>query len=200
MSIPAVRPLSRTGRGEVPLRLRDGSCAMLRPLLPGEVEPLLAVFEGLSTQSRASRYLVGMPRLPAAMVTALAAVDGCDHVAWLASVAGAPVGIARYIRLSPEIAELAFEVVDQWQGHGLGTALLDTITTVAAARGVRRISATVHPANAPSLRLLARFGIRLAWDDGVLEGEGPLRLLDPAVVDRCAVVALGACAPADCAG
>ena len=169
-----------------------GGTALLRPLWPGETEPLLAVFEGLSPASRADRYLVGAPRLPSTMLKALAAVDGRDHVAWLASVDGAPAGIARYVRVGPETVEVAFEVADAHQGRGLGTVLLDTVTTVAVTHGVRRVQATVLPANAPSLALLARLGIPLTLRDGLLEGEGPLRLLDPARVDRHAVAALAA--------
>ena len=55
------------------------------------------------------------------------------------------------------------------------------------------------PDNAPSLRLLRRMGLSLVPVDGLLEGTGPLRLLDPARVDRAAVVslALRATEPAD---
>jgi RimJ/RimL family protein N-acetyltransferase len=181
---------TRSPRDHVEVRLSRGAAATLRPLGPGETKPLLAVFDRLSAASRFDRYLVGVPRLPSPMLKALAAVDGHDHVAWLASVAGQPAGIARYVRVAAEAAEVAFEVADAHQGRGLGTALLDTITTVAAAHGVRRVQATVLPTNAPSLRLLARLGIPLTLHDGLLEGEGPLRLLDPARVDRGAVVAL----------
>lgn len=172
---------------DVPLA---GGSATLRPLRHGETGPLLSVFEHLSPASRASRYLVGMTRLPSPVRDRLAAVDDCDHVAWLATVDGAPAGIARYVRVAPDTAEVAFEVVDAHHGRGLGTALLDVVTTVAQARGVRRVRATVLPSNAPSLRLLSKLGIALTASDGVLEGEAALRLLDPPRVDRRAVLAL----------
>lgn len=181
---------ARRRRDHVEVALARGRSAAMRPLSPGETEPLLAVFASLSPASRFDRYLVGTPRLPVAMLNALADVDGRDHVAWLATVDGQPAGIARYVRVGPETAEVAFEVADAHQGRGLGTALLDTVTTVAATHGVRRVQATVLPANAPSLRLLARLGIPLTLHDGLLEGEGELRLLDPARVDRRAVVEL----------
>lgn len=164
----------------------------LRPLRPGEVEALLAVFDGMSTASRASRYLVGMPRLPATMLASLVDVDGHEHVAWVAGVDRRPVGIARYVRVAPATVEVAFEVVDAWQGRGVGTMLLDAVTTVAAAHGVRRLRASVHPANAASLHLLARVGMRLTLNDGLLEGESVLRLLDRPRLDRRAVVDLAA--------
>jgi RimJ/RimL family protein N-acetyltransferase len=190
MTISWLPNRSRTAPDHVDVELSRGGTAQLRPLRAGETEPLLAVFERLSPASRTDRYLVGVPRLPSVMRNALVAVDGHDHVAWLATVAGEPTGIARYVRVAPDTVEVAFEVADAHQGRGLGTALLDTVTTVAAAHGVRRVQATVLPTNAPSLRLLARLGIPLTLRDGLLEGEGPLRLLDPARVDRHAVVGL----------
>lgn len=172
----------------VSARLRDGAAATLRPLGPGEIDPLQAVFDGLSTTSRTGRYLVGLPRLSSAMSEALTAVDGHRHVAWLACIEGRPSGIARSIVVAPRTVEVAFEVVDEHQGRGLGAALLDTVTTVASVSGVERIRASVLPTNRPSLRLLAQVGLRLRPSDGLLEGEAPLRLMHPPRVDRRAVV------------
>ena len=187
-----VLPLARRRPASVRVPLPDGGTARLRPLQDGESTPLLEVFAGLSAASRASRYLVAMPRLPGSFVRKLSATDGLVSVAWLASVDDRPVGIGRYVRMSedPCTADVAFEVVDEQQRRGLGTALLDTITTVAAANGVRRLRATALPQNTASLRLLTRFGIPMSYEGGVLEGSAPLRLLDPPRVDRRAVVEL----------
>lgn len=189
-----VLPLARRGPSTDPVHvcLVDGGAAELRPLADGETAPLLEVFAGLSTESRASRYLVAMPKLPGPIMRTLASVDGDVRVAWLASVAGRPAGIARYIRLArdPSTAEIALEVVDEHQGRGLGTVLLDTISTVAAVNGVCRVSATMLAENRLARRLVSHFGMRLQLEAGVLDGTAPLRLLDPPRVDRSAVVEL----------
>jgi RimJ/RimL family protein N-acetyltransferase len=176
----------------VPVRLRDGGTAYLRPLEPGETDAILAVFDQMSDNSRALRYLTGLARLPQQMLRMLADVDGHRHGAWIASVDGEPAGVARFVRLpgADGCAELAFEVVDRHHGRGLATALLDAITTVAAARGERSRSATQAPSNTPSRRLLARIGLETHLVDGLLEAQGPLRLLDTPVVDRAAIVRL----------
>lgn len=190
----AVRPLPHPGaahpRDHVIARTVTGDVVDLRPLHRGESAPLLEVFAGMSLASRADRYLVGIPRLPRSMLDGLTAVDGHDHAAWLASVQRQPAGIARYLRGEPGLAELAFEVADDYQGRGLGAVLLDVITTVACGQGVRRVRASVLASNSRSRRLLGRVGIRLSPGAGVLEGEGRLRLLDPPRVDRGAVLAL----------
>jgi GNAT superfamily N-acetyltransferase len=165
-----------------------GGTASLRPLRAGETAPLEAVFSGLSPASRLDRYLTGIARLTPTMVAALTALDGHNHAAWLASVDGAPAGIARFVRTAPDTAEVALEVVDRHQGRGLGGVLLDVVTTLAASSGVRRVEATVGPGNDASRRLVATIGVLLRPDGAALSGVGPLRLLDPPRVDRAAVL------------
>jgi RimJ/RimL family protein N-acetyltransferase len=172
--------------------LPDGGTAEIRPLRPGERAPLLEVFAGLSPESRASRYLVAMPRLGEPYLRSLTTTDGATSLAWLATVGDRAAGIGRYARMTedPCAVDVALEVVDEHQRRGLGGVLLDAVSTLAAANGVRRLHATVHPHNAASRRLLTQVGIPLAFEEGLLEGSAPVRLLDPPRVDRHAVVDL----------
>jgi GNAT superfamily N-acetyltransferase len=170
--------------------LADGGRALLQPLGRSAEAPVLAVFDGLSPRSRELRFLTGVPRLTKHMLAVLTEVDDCQHVAWVALVDGHPSGIARYVRVSDDTAELAFEVVDAQHRRGLGLLLLDTVATLAMANGVRRVTATVHPENHASVQLLRRYGLVLHLDHGLLEGEAALRLPDPPRVDRAAVVDL----------
>ena len=172
----------------VEVSLNKGGMVSLRPLRRHETAPVLAVFDAMSELSRARRYLTGMPHLPPRLLRYLADVGCRDHVAWLATIDGQPAGIARYVAVDSCLAEVAFEVADQYQDRGLGSALLDTITTVACANGFASVTASVHPANRASLRLLRKIGLRLQMSDGLLEGVGPLRLMDPPQVDRAAVL------------
>jgi L-amino acid N-acyltransferase YncA len=177
-----VRPAHRVD--QVPAAIK-GATAWLRPVEPGETESLQAVFDGMSAESRYARYLQGISTLSSGMMRALTAVDGVDHVAWLASVGDRSVGIARYITVAPGSAEVAFEVADEFHGLGLGTALLDVVTTVAAAAGIRRLQATVLSSNHRSRWLLSQVGLALASvGDGTLEGDGPFHLIERPRVDR----------------
>jgi RimJ/RimL family protein N-acetyltransferase len=155
------------------------------------VEPLQAVFDAMSLESRYARYLQGMSRLTPGMARALAAVDGTGHVAWLASVDDREAGIARYVTVAPGAAEVAFEVADEFHGLGLGAVLLDAVTTIAAASGIRRLQATVLASNRRSRGLLAKVGLVLAsQDDGTLEADGPFHLFERPRVDRAEVLRL----------
>lgn len=80
------------------------------------------VFAGMSERSRRARYLSGMPALTPGVLATLSDVDHDRHGSWLASVGSDPVGIGRYIRTvdDPAVAEIALEVVDRYQSHGLG--------------------------------------------------------------------------------
>jgi GNAT superfamily N-acetyltransferase len=69
-------------------------------------------------------------------------VDHHDHEAIIAldPLTGEGVGVARYVRAGadPEVAEVAVTVVDDWQGRGLGRALLERLAARARREGVRR--------------------------------------------------------------
>ena len=95
-------PLRREPHVTVPIR---GGQARLRPLLPGEVEVQRQVFDGLSATSRTNRFLTSVDWLTSSMWRALDAIDGHDHVAWLASVDERPAGIGRFVRVAPCTAE-----------------------------------------------------------------------------------------------
>jgi RimJ/RimL family protein N-acetyltransferase len=196
MSVLSVHQRRDPAPRSVTVRLPSGVVVTLRPGGYGERAPLLAVFDAMSANSRASRYLTGMARLPATFVERLTAVDGRRHVSWIASREGQPVGIARYVMDDQDVAEVAVEVADDHQGLGIGTALMDAVTTVASARGVRRVRASLTPGNEASRRLVTRIGVRLRYVDGLLDGEGELRLMDVPRVDRGAVLAVAGSAHA----
>ena len=73
------------------------------------------------------------------MVTYLTEIDHHDHEAIIAleEESGEGIGVARYVRnpTHPETAEVAVTVIDEWQGRGLGTLLLEVLGQRARAEG-----------------------------------------------------------------
>ena len=134
---------------------------VLRPLHRGERRPVLEVFAGLSERSRRLRFLGAKPRLLESEVSYLVDVGCCGREAVVAvdQETGRTVGLARFVRDAdaPE-AEIAFEVVDEWQGRGLGKRLVADLAELARGQGILRLRALVAHGNAPALRLVRSLG------------------------------------------
>lgn len=134
----------------------------LRELGPRDAHVLDAVFAGLSPTSRYLRFHGAVCRLTRPVRAQLAAVDGRRHVAVAAFADGAPVGIARLVAYRdgpPGRVELAVEVVDAWQGRGIGTLLVRAVVELGRAAGHREVVAEVLAENrAVQSVLSATFG------------------------------------------
>ena len=137
----------------------------LRPLRAGERSPVLEVFAGLSERSRRLRFLGAKPRLLESDLVQLVDVgrSGREAVAAVDQPPGLTVGIARYVRDAdaPE-AEIAFEVVDRWQGAGIGKRLVQELRELAREEGILRFRALVAHGNAHALALVRTLGEVLA--------------------------------------
>lgn len=144
---------------ESDVALRDGSTALIRPVQSGDREGLLALMGGLSPQSRYFRFFT-MPPGPDKEVARLLRADGVHTVAIVANADGRPVGVASYVR-SGESAEVSFAVADELQGHGIGTRLLDVLSTSARRNGIRRFEADVLCDNLRMLQVFSDFGFAL---------------------------------------
>jgi nucleotide-binding universal stress UspA family protein/GNAT superfamily N-acetyltransferase len=156
------------------ITLRDGARLTLRPIEPEDKPLLAASFERLSDESRYRRFFTAINRLSSAQLDYLVDVDHRDHEAIVAvePSSGDVLGVARYIRSTVDeaSAEVAVTVADDWQGRGLGRALLDRLTYRARQEGVRRFSASVQADNPASLGLLASTGeTHRRWETGVVE-------------------------------
>jgi RimJ/RimL family protein N-acetyltransferase len=126
----------------------------VRPLRNGETTVVQAVFDRLGPRSRLLRFGGAKNVLFPKELEEMARVDG-DHHVLVAYLDGKPVGIARLVR-DGDTAEVAFAVVDDLQGNGIGTVLVDRLGADARAAGIRRFHADVRPDNKPSLALAAR--------------------------------------------
>ena len=150
------------------VRLADGARLTIRPVQPGDKPLLAAAFDRLGDESRYRRFFTPLRELDADQLAYLTELDHHDHEALLALDApdGACVGVARFVRVAPEVAEPAVVVADQWQHRGLGSALLERLADQARAVGITRFSAIVLAQNRDAIRLLERLGDAACEDDG----------------------------------
>lgn len=145
-----------------PIALRDGSHVRIRQGRRSDRELLLRGFRRLSSESRYRRFLAPMPRLPEATVRHLTDIDHHDHEAMIAldEQGTEALGVARYVRdpERPDAAEVAVTVVDDRQGRGLGTLLLEVISARAREEGVRTFTAWMLARNQEMMDLFQRLG------------------------------------------
>jgi acetyltransferase len=140
--------------------LRDGRRIRLARITPADAPILEQGFARLSEESRRLRFLTAKPALTRAELEYLTHVDGHDHEA-LGAIdpdTGHGVGIGRWVRDrdNPTRAEVAVTVADDWQGHGLGTVLLEHLSERARQEGITTFTALVASDNISMQRLLKR--------------------------------------------
>ena len=160
----------------VPGVLADGTVVRYAPVTPAHREQLRRGFEETSPESRYRRFLSPLSRLTEEQLDYLTNVDFVDHVAWGAEIAETRrgIGIGRWIRLpdEPEAAEAAVAVVDDFQGRGVGRALLQLLADSALERGVTKFRAEVLADNDRMLSILEAVGAVTTGRSGsVLEIE-----------------------------
>jgi GNAT superfamily N-acetyltransferase len=163
-----VRPTLMAGTTRKDTEMRTFPLA-LRELGFEDGAVLDTVFAGLSTDSRFRRFHGAMPRMSAMVRDRLTAVDGRRHLAVAAFARHEPVGIARLITVGPGRAELAVEVVDAWQGLGVGSRLVRAVVERGRSVGIIEIVADVLGENTAMLQLLVSLFPDLDIDDGGAE-------------------------------
>ena len=142
--------------------LRDGRPVEIRALRPDDRAGLVAAVARSSSVSLYRRFFAVRRHFTEPEIEFFLNVDFVDHVALVAVVdeRGRPViaGGARYIVVEPGRAEVAFTVVDQYQGQGLGAALMHHLAAIAQAAGLKELIAEVLPDNVPMLKVFEKSG------------------------------------------
>ena len=167
VQIPEVMPrLLRTVRQRlaafitpIPIRVRDGTPLMLRPVLPGDNERTVHGHIQFSSETLYRRFMTA--RLPTpALMAYLSEVDYVDHFVWVVTDGSDPMADARFVRdeADPTIAEIAFTVADAYQGRGIGSFLIDALSIAARVDGVERFSARMLSENLPMRTIMDRYG------------------------------------------
>ena len=136
----------------------SASNVVIRELASFDRAAVAFTFDRLGDRSRYQRFLGPKRTLSERELDRFVTVDHWHHealIAWSA-LPRAPVGIARYVRLSDfDTAELAIEVVEDWQRHGIGRALVSALSERAVRAGIRRFTGTMLRDN-EGARSLAR--------------------------------------------
>jgi GNAT superfamily N-acetyltransferase len=164
--------------------LSDGQKVHLRLMQPSDKELLLGGFERLSADSRYARFMAPKARLTEQELRYLTEIDGVDHFAigavrrhLMSEDEG--VGSARFVRIAdePNTAEPAVTVIDDYQGKGLGSILLQRLIEAAWERDVRWFRSELLAENKASKRMMESLSPEVrfrATGDGALVATIPV--------------------------
>jgi len=145
------------------LRLRGGKSLTVRYVEPRDADALQAYFRSLSVRSRYNRFLGATNELPQTelghfihvgendrfSVVATMMIDGIETI----------VGEARYgFEADTASFEFGLSIEDRWQGHGIGSALLNNLQCRAAALGATRLFGDTLRSNEAMIGLARKSG------------------------------------------
>jgi GNAT superfamily N-acetyltransferase len=161
--MPAGAAMSDAARYSALETLRDGRAVEIRALRPDDASGLDDAVGRSSAESLRRRFFAVRRSFSEAEVAFFLNVDFVNHVA-LAAVAdegGRPaiIGTGRYIVVEPGKAEVAFGVVDQYQGQGIGGALMRHLIILAREAGLKELIAEVLAENTPMLNVFRKSGL-----------------------------------------
>ncbi|HET9718413.1 MAG TPA: GNAT family N-acetyltransferase [Pseudolabrys sp.] len=144
-------------------RMRDGRPFEIRALKPSDEPDMLAAVDRIGAQSLYRRFMGAKRGFSDKERTFFLNVDFINHVALVAVVREenrtSIVGGGRYVVEKPGIAEVAFAVVDDYQGQGIGAVLLRHLALLGRRAGLKEFTAEVLPDNAPMLKVFERSGL-----------------------------------------
>lgn len=169
------------------VRLQSGQQVKIRPIQPEDALRLQKLFQRLSPESVFLRFLGTRKTLTNQDAQRLAHVDYDQRMAFVATLADGPeeilIAVARYSAIAgsdPLEAEAAVIVEDSYQHQGLGTLMLERLSTYARQHGIQRFWAAVHHSNSRILRFLKHSGLPLEmsleegiWDIHVSIADAP---------------------------
>jgi ribosomal protein S18 acetylase RimI-like enzyme len=154
--------------------LRNGRAIEIRALRQEDRADLIAAVGQFSAQSLYRRFFSLKRGFTQEEVDYFVDVDFIKHVALVATLdesgRGIIVGGARYISIAPGTAEVAFAVMDAYQGQGIGSALMRHLCRIGRAAGLAQLNAEVLAENQAMLKVFQNSGLPItaAHDAGVV--------------------------------
>lgn len=144
-------------------QLRDGRIIHIRALKPDDEAGMLVAIQRTHAESLRRRFFATKREFTDKEKDFFLHIDFERHVALVAaldSVDHEIVGGCRYIVTEPGKAEVAFVVIDAFQGQGIGTLLTRHLSDLARAAGLKELTAEVLAENSAMLGVLGKCGFK----------------------------------------
>ena len=166
-------------------KLRDGRPTHIRALSPDDEAGMLAAIDRTNAESLRRRFFVTKRHFSENEKNFFLNVDFVRHVALVATMDEGGrqiiVGGGRYVVTEPGVAEVAFVVIDAYQGLGIGAMLTRHLVNVARIAGLKELAADVLPENVAMRKVLGKYGFQIGRspDPDVIRMAMPLTELKP---------------------
>lgn len=170
--------------------LKDGGSVLLRAAEPPDQPGIGELFGRLSTTSSRYRFFATRTDIPESEIQHVTRFDA-DHASIVALLrdgnAERIIGVAQLAAVAPEPgtpgeeqvrrAEVAVAVLDEHQGRGIGTLLLERLAGLARDAGFEELEADVLADNQKMLEVFdsSGLGLRLAQGEGVVHVVFPTK-------------------------
>jgi RimJ/RimL family protein N-acetyltransferase len=143
-------------------QLRDGRPIEIRALRPSDEAGMLDAINHTNAESLRRRFFVTKRAFSDKEKAFFMNADFVKHVALVAEIETdgrrTIIGGGRYIVTEPGGAEIAFVVIDDYQGKGIGTLLMRHLAVIGRTAGLKELIADVLPENAAMRKVFSKFG------------------------------------------
>jgi len=140
------------------VELKGGEKVLIRPAKASDVRGLQDIFYSLTSEDKITRFFINLNSLSVSRAEHLCNVNYENEMAFMA-VTGereneTVVGSSCYfVDHSTNMAEVAYMILPEWQGIGLGSALQKRMTEYARSKGLRGFKADILLENVKMKRL-----------------------------------------------
>jgi len=143
--------------------LRDGRRVEIRSLRHEDRNGLEQAVSRASAESLRRRFFSIRRHFSEQEMEFFSDIDFVSHVALVAVAEEGRgpviVGGGRYIVLEPGRAEVAFALIDEYQGQGIGAALMRHLAAIARDAGLKELIAEVLPENTAMVKVFKKSGL-----------------------------------------
>lgn len=164
------------------MTLRDGSCVLIRPILPEDEPDHAAFIRRVSKDDLYKRFFSDVGEFNHEALANLTQIDYDREMAFVAVTADTPeqpeiIGVSRAL-INPDNTDAEFAVLIQsdLKGNGLGKILLNKVIEYCRSKGTLQLSGMTMPTNRGMLTLAQKLGFTLDihFEDGTADMHLPL--------------------------